>query len=126
MLSSLNGSGYEWLAELLGAFNAGDLTAYDALCVKHAALLNAQPALVAAATSATTPMTAVLTARLAWCDERLYAAKKYRNCPKGSTRARARRRRAAASFALIPSPTRTWTNHILISLLSSQLNSAAT
>ena len=48
VLSALGGSGYEWLAELLGAFNAGDLAAYDALCVKHAALLNAQPALVAA------------------------------------------------------------------------------
>ena len=48
VLSALSGSGYEWLAELLGAFNAGDLAAYDALCVKHAAVLNAQPALVAA------------------------------------------------------------------------------
>lgn len=29
-------------------FNAGDLAGYDALCVKHAAVLNAQPGLVAA------------------------------------------------------------------------------
>jgi 26S proteasome regulatory subunit N9 len=48
VLASLRGSGYEWLAELLAAFNAGDLAAYDALCAKHAAVLNAQPALVAA------------------------------------------------------------------------------
>ena len=48
VLAALHGSAYEWLAELLGAFNAGDLAAYDALCVKHAAVLNAQPALVAA------------------------------------------------------------------------------
>ncbi len=48
VLRTLQGSGYEWLAELLAAFNAGDLRAYDALCVKHAAMLNAQPALVAA------------------------------------------------------------------------------
>ena len=85
-----------------------------------------EPAPVAAATLAAAPMTAPLAARLAWRDEHVYAAKKYRNCPKGSTRARARRRRAAASFVLIPSPARTWANHILISLLSSQLNSAAT
>ena len=48
VLAALQGSGYEWLAELLHAFNAGDLAAYDALCAKHAAVLNAQPALVAA------------------------------------------------------------------------------
>jgi 26S proteasome regulatory subunit N9 len=48
VLAALHGSGYEWLSELLRAFNAGDLSAYDALCVKHAAVLNAQPALVAA------------------------------------------------------------------------------
>lgn len=48
VLRSLQGSGYEWLRDLLGAFNAGDLSAYDALCVKHAGVLNAQPALVAA------------------------------------------------------------------------------
>jgi 26S proteasome regulatory subunit N9 len=48
VLGALRGSGYEWLAELLAAFNAGDLSAYDALCAKHAAVLNAQPALVAA------------------------------------------------------------------------------
>lgn len=48
VLAVLTGSGYEWLAELLRAFNAGDLAAYDELCKRHAALLNAQPALVAA------------------------------------------------------------------------------
>jgi 26S proteasome regulatory subunit N9 len=48
VLAVLAGSGYEWLAELLRAFNAGDLAEYDALCTRHAALLNAQPALVAA------------------------------------------------------------------------------
>lgn len=32
---------------MLSAFNHGDLHAYDALCVKHANALNAQPALVA-------------------------------------------------------------------------------
>ena len=32
---------------MLRAFNHGDLHAYDALCSKHAAALNAQPALVA-------------------------------------------------------------------------------
>lgn len=31
----------------LQAFNVGDLTAYDLLCAKYAAQLNAQPALVA-------------------------------------------------------------------------------
>lgn len=48
ILHALQGSGYEWLAELLTIFNAGDLAAYDSFCVKHAAVLNAQPALVAA------------------------------------------------------------------------------
>lgn len=42
----LDGSPYSWLHELLVVFNHGDLHAYDALCTKHAALLNAQPALV--------------------------------------------------------------------------------
>lgn len=35
-----------WLLELLECFNAGDIAAYDALCARHAAVLNAQPALV--------------------------------------------------------------------------------
>jgi len=48
VLHALQGSGYEWLAELLAVFNAGDLSAYDAFCSKNAAVLNAQPALVAA------------------------------------------------------------------------------
>ena len=43
----LGGSPYEWLGEMLAAFNHGDLHAYDALCERHAAALNAQPALVA-------------------------------------------------------------------------------
>lgn len=43
----LGGSPYEWLGEMLAAFNHGDLHAYDALCECHAAALNAQPALVA-------------------------------------------------------------------------------
>lgn len=42
----LEGSPYAWLGELLAAFNAGDLHAYDRLCEAHAAALNAQPALV--------------------------------------------------------------------------------
>ncbi len=42
----LDGSPYEWLAEMLAAFNHGDLHAYDAICTRHAAALNAQPALV--------------------------------------------------------------------------------
>lgn len=48
VLKSLEGSGYEWLAQLLAAFNAGDLEKYEALCAQHAGVLNAQPALVAA------------------------------------------------------------------------------
>jgi 26S proteasome regulatory subunit N9 len=48
VLGALQGSGYEWLAELLAVFNAGDLPGYSAFCAKHAAVLNAQPALVAA------------------------------------------------------------------------------
>ena len=43
----LGGSPYEWLGEMLAAFNHGNLHAYDALCERHAAALNAQPALVA-------------------------------------------------------------------------------
>jgi 26S proteasome regulatory subunit N9 len=38
---------YIWLLEILECFDAGDIHAYDALCSKHAAALNAQPALVA-------------------------------------------------------------------------------
>jgi 26S proteasome regulatory subunit N9 len=37
---------FSWLMDILKAFNDGDLHAYDALCVKHADHLNAQPALV--------------------------------------------------------------------------------
>jgi hypothetical protein len=42
----LDGSPYKWLHEMLEVFNRGDLHAYDALCSKYAAVLNAQPALV--------------------------------------------------------------------------------
>ncbi|KDD74756.1 hypothetical protein H632_c1094p1 [Helicosporidium sp. ATCC 50920] len=35
-----------WLVRLLRAFGAGDMAAYDELCRAHAAVLNAQPALV--------------------------------------------------------------------------------
>jgi hypothetical protein len=42
----LDSSPYKWLHELLECFNHGDLHQYDALCAKHAAVLNAQPALV--------------------------------------------------------------------------------
>lgn len=47
VLQSLQGTQYAWLAEVLMAFNSGDLSAYENLCVKYAAQLNAQPALVA-------------------------------------------------------------------------------
>jgi 26S proteasome regulatory subunit N9 len=42
----LDASPYQWLHEMLECFNKGDLFKYDELCAKHAALLNAQPALV--------------------------------------------------------------------------------
>lgn len=42
----LDNSPYKWLHEMLECFNHGDLHVYDALCSKHAAVLNAQPALV--------------------------------------------------------------------------------
>lgn len=45
--AALDGSAFAWLADIIGAFNDGDLHAYDELCVKHADALNAQPALVA-------------------------------------------------------------------------------
>jgi len=45
----LEGSGYQWLHQLLVAFNTGDLEAYEGLCATHAAELSAQPALVASA-----------------------------------------------------------------------------
>jgi 26S proteasome regulatory subunit N9 len=45
--SSLDSSpSFGWLAELLRAFNRGDIPAYEQLCSKHSASLNAQPALV--------------------------------------------------------------------------------
>lgn len=45
--AALDGTGFEWLREIVAAFNDGDLHHYDALCVKYADALNAQPALVA-------------------------------------------------------------------------------
>ncbi|KAK9822645.1 hypothetical protein WJX81_003294 [Elliptochloris bilobata] len=47
IIKVLDGSSYKWLAEMLAAFNHGDLHAYDALCERHASALNSQPALVA-------------------------------------------------------------------------------
>mmetsp|Transcript_17557 Transcript_17557/g.30125 ORF Transcript_17557/g.30125 Transcript_17557/m.30125 type:complete len:387 (-) Transcript_17557:300-1460(-) len=47
IIKVLDDSAYAWLHEVLTAFNAGDLPAYDVLCAKYAAQLNAQPALVA-------------------------------------------------------------------------------
>lgn len=49
VLSSLQGSGYEWLVDALAALHAGDLAKWDAVCHTHAAAMNAQPALVAKA-----------------------------------------------------------------------------
>ncbi|KAI8474163.1 MAG: 26S proteasome regulatory subunit [Monoraphidium minutum] len=46
IVKALQEGPYAWLGEMLEVFNRGDLPAYDALCVKHAATLNAQPALV--------------------------------------------------------------------------------
>lgn len=48
VLSSLAGTPWAWLAQLLAIFNAGDLARYDGFCDEHAAALNGQPALVAA------------------------------------------------------------------------------
>eukprot|EP00877_Chromochloris_zofingiensis_P005250 jgi/Chrzof1/14726/Cz09g13170.t1 len=42
----LDNSPYQWLHELLNCFHQGDLHLYDELCKRHAAALNAQPALV--------------------------------------------------------------------------------
>lgn len=47
IITVLDGSSYAWLRELLECFNDGDLATYNELCVKHAAVLNAQPGLVA-------------------------------------------------------------------------------
>lgn len=38
---------YKWLYEMLECFHQGDMSQYDQLCVAHAKVLNAQPALVA-------------------------------------------------------------------------------
>jgi len=47
IIESLEGGQFVWLLDVVKAFNEGDLHEYDQLCVKHAAALNAQPALVA-------------------------------------------------------------------------------
>ena len=47
IVKTLENTEFAWLLEILAAFNDGDLHAYDALCERHAAALNAQPALVA-------------------------------------------------------------------------------
>ena len=43
----LGGTSFEWLYQILQAFDRGELHEYDQLCTTHAAALNAQPALVA-------------------------------------------------------------------------------
>ena len=45
-VQSLEGTQYDWLLRLLDAFHRGDMAGYDALCQKHADVLNAMPALV--------------------------------------------------------------------------------
>ena len=47
IVESISDGPFEWLMDVVKAFNEGDLHKYDELCVKHAASLNAQPALVA-------------------------------------------------------------------------------
>jgi 26S proteasome regulatory subunit N9 len=47
IMTAIDDTAFAWLKSLVAAFNSGDMAAYDALCVKHAASLNAQPALVA-------------------------------------------------------------------------------
>ena len=45
-VQSLEGTQYDWLLQLLDTFHRGDMAGYDALCQKHADVLNAMPALV--------------------------------------------------------------------------------
>lgn len=45
-MSTLQSSSYSWLHELLECFNSGDIHRYDELCLRHASVLNSQPALV--------------------------------------------------------------------------------
>lgn len=42
-----NSASYAWLYDILECFHQGDIPHYEALCCQHAAILNAQPALVA-------------------------------------------------------------------------------
>ncbi|PSC67973.1 26S proteasome non-ATPase regulatory subunit 13-like protein B, partial [Micractinium conductrix] len=46
IIGALKEGGFGWLHEMLECFNSGDIHAYDALCMRHAAQLNGQPALV--------------------------------------------------------------------------------
>lgn len=45
-MTALQSSSYTWLHDLLECFHSGDIHRYDALCIQHAKVLNAQPALV--------------------------------------------------------------------------------
>ena len=45
-VQSLEGTQYDWLLQLLDTFHRGDMAGYDALCQKHADVLNAMPSLV--------------------------------------------------------------------------------
>lgn len=47
IVTVLDESPHAWLRQMLQAFHAGDMGAYDSLCSTHAATLNAMPALVA-------------------------------------------------------------------------------
>ena len=47
IVTALDTPQLRWLRQILDCFEKGDLHRYEALCVEHAAYLNAQPALVA-------------------------------------------------------------------------------
>lgn len=47
IIHSLKGTEYEWLFQLLEAFNAGDLEMFDTVCNQASEKMNAQPVLVA-------------------------------------------------------------------------------
>lgn len=47
IVRELEATSHVWLAEMLDCFHSGDIHRYDELCVSHASVLNAQPALVA-------------------------------------------------------------------------------
>ena len=46
IVETLSAAPYQWLRDILHCFERGDMEGYDALCVKYADALNAQPALV--------------------------------------------------------------------------------